>query len=119
MRRVFTPFPAAVAPGQPGRPMRSGSSLTALASQALAAVSPPRPGPPKRSSRCHAATRRNPRRRRGRHRSRKPAPGSNAGICRYANFLASAADVGTMSARKQRFQGGDLGEKEDEKMPGD
>ena len=38
-------------------PIRSGSCLTAPASQALAAVSPPRPGPPKWSSRCHAATR--------------------------------------------------------------
>ena len=32
---------------------------------------------------------RNPRRRRGRHRSRKPAPGANERICRYANFLDS------------------------------
>ena len=32
---------------------------------------------------------RNPRRRRGRHRSRKPAPGANERICSYANFLDS------------------------------
>ena len=32
------------------------------------------------------ARRRNPRPRRGRHRSRKRAPGSKARICRYANF---------------------------------
>ena len=32
---------------------------------------------------------RHPRRRRGRHRSRKPAPGANERICRYANFLDS------------------------------